>query len=281
MPKILDGKKLSKIILEKYKKILDKRIEDKKQIPSLAVIQVGIDPASSVYIRHKEKACARVGIRFLGHRLAEDISEEELIKLIEDLNQLPDVSSILVQLPLPDHINTKKILEIIDPRKDADGFHRVNMGQLLIDAESRDYIPPCTPAGIMELLDYYEISISGKHCVVLGRSNIVGKPIAMMMLARNATVTICHSRTKNLAEITRQADIIVAAIGRPNFLIADMIREGVVLVDVGINRLDNGKLCGDIDFLDCEQKASAITPVPGGVGPMTIAGLIRNVITDY
>ena len=244
--------------------------------PCLAVILVGDDPASRVYVNNKKKACEFCGIRSLEYVLPAETTQEELVSLIEKLNEDKAVNGILCQLPLPKHLDEKTILNLIKPEKDVDAFHPENVGHIMIGDFN---FLPCTPAGIMEMLRYENIDLDGKNCVVIGRSNIVGKPMAMLMLKENATVTICHSRTKNLKEIVAGADVIVAAVGRPNFVTADMVREGAVIIDVGINRMADGKLCGDVDFEACKEKASYITPVPGGVGPMTIATLMQNTIT--
>lgn len=244
--------------------------------PGLAVIIVGDNSASRVYVNNKKKACAAVGFHSEEYALPADTTESALLSLIADLNQKKDVNGILCQLPLPAHFNEEKILNAIAPDKDVDAFHPVNVGRIMIG----DYhFLPCTPAGIIELLDSAGVEIEGKHCVVIGRSNIVGKPMAMLMLHRNATVTICHSRTRNLAEICRSADILIAAVGRAHFVGADMVGPGAVVIDVGMNRDEAGKLCGDVDFAAVEPISSAITPVPGGVGPMTIAMLMQNTLT--
>ncbi|HQD50322.1 MAG TPA: bifunctional methylenetetrahydrofolate dehydrogenase/methenyltetrahydrofolate cyclohydrolase FolD [Defluviitaleaceae bacterium] len=272
---IIDGKKISQDIKDELKA----EVEDlkKKGIePGLAVILVGNNPASKVYVSNKKKVCEYIGIRSFSYELPEETSEEELLKLIKDLNQTKEVHGILVQLPLPKHIDENKILLSIDPSKDVDCFHPYNVGMFSI-GELNGFLP-CTPAGIIELIKRSQIEIEGKKCVVVGRSNIVGKPVANLLLRNNGTVTICHSRTKNLKEICKEADILVAAIGKANFITADMVKDGAVLIDVGINRLENGKLCGDIDFENCKDKAMAITPVPGGVGPMTIAMLMKNCV---
>ena len=241
----------------------------------LAVIQVGNDPASGVYVNNKKKACEYIGIDSLSYELAEETTEEELLKLIGELNAREDVNGILVQLPVPKHINEEKVLLAIAPEKDVDGFHPVNVGNLSI---GRPGYVSCTPAGIIQLLKRSGIEIEGKECVVLGRSNIVGKPMAMLLLRENGTVTVCHSRTKNLKEITKRADILVAAIGKPKFIDASYVKEGAVVIDVGIHRNENNKLCGDVDFDSVAPHCSAITPVPGGVGPMTIAMLMNNCV---
>jgi methylenetetrahydrofolate dehydrogenase (NADP+)/methenyltetrahydrofolate cyclohydrolase len=238
---------------------------------------VGDNPASRVYVNNKKKSCAECGIISEEYALSGETSEDELLKLIEKLNLRDDIDGILCQLPLPDHIDEEKILLAIDPSKDVDAFHPVNVGKITVG--NFDFLP-CTPAGVMELIKLSGIEVSGKECVVIGRSNIVGKPQAMLLLHANGTVTICHSKTKNLAEVTRRADILVAAIGKPRFVTSDMVKEGAVVIDVGMNRVD-GKLCGDVDFDNVEKIASAITPVPGGVGPMTIAMLMKNTLKAF
>lgn len=275
MYKIISGKEVSEAVKlrvsDEVKELKENGIE-----PCLAVILVGDDPASRVYVNNKKKACEFCGIRSLEYVLPAETKEEELIELIEKLNNDKSVNGILCQLPLPKHLDEKKVLNLIKPEKDVDAFHPENVGHIMIGDFN---FLPCTPAGIMEMLRYENIDLDGKNCVVIGRSNIVGKPMAMLMLKENATVTICHSRTKNLKEVVAGADIIVAAVGRPNFVTADMVKDGAVIIDVGINRMDDGKLCGDVDFEACKEKASYITPVPGGVGPMTIATLMQNTIT--
>ncbi|MBQ7726868.1 MAG: bifunctional methylenetetrahydrofolate dehydrogenase/methenyltetrahydrofolate cyclohydrolase FolD, partial [Clostridia bacterium] len=236
----------------------------------LAVILVGDDPASQIYVANKKKACAALGIVSEEYALPAETTQEELLDLIHTLNQKPDINGILCQLPLPSHLNEKEVINAISPQKDVDAFHPHNVGRIMIG--DYDFVP-CTPAGIMEMLAHENISVEGKQCVVIGRSNIVGKPMAMLLLHQNGTVTVCHSRTRNLAEICRTADILVAAVGKANFVTADMVKDGAVVIDVGMNRA-NGKLCGDVAFDEVEKKASAITPVPGGVGPMTIAMLM-------
>lgn len=267
---ILDGKALS----AKIKEDLAEEIKEKGIKPGLAVIIVGDDPASRVYVNNKKKACGVCGIYSEEHALPESTTEDELLSLIASLNKRSDIHGILVQLPLPKGIDSEKVLLAIDHRKDVDAFHPVNVGKIMIG--DYDFLP-CTPAGVMELIHLTGIEVSGKECVVVGRSNIVGKPQAMLLLHENGTVTICHSRTKNLAEVCRRADILVAAVGKPHFITADMVKDGAVVIDVGMNRVD-GKLCGDVDFDEVSKKASAITPVPGGVGPMTIAMLMKNTV---
>lgn len=243
--------------------------------PGLAVIIVGDDPASRVYVNNKKKACNEIGIYSEEHALPAETTEEELLSLIQTLNGRKEISGILCQLPLPGHICEETILLAIDPKKDVDAFHPVNVGKIMIG--DYDFLP-CTPAGVMELIKESGIDPAGKECVVVGRSNIVGKPQAMLLLHAHGTVTICHSRTKNLAEVTRRADILVAAVGKANFITADMVKEGAVVIDVGMNRNAEGKLCGDVDFENVKEKCAAITPVPGGVGPMTIAMLMKNAV---
>ena len=273
---LIDGKLVSAHVKETVKNEVADFIEKNGVTPALAVVVVGDDPASAVYVRNKHKACLAVGIASHEFALPASTTEEDLLSLIADLNKNKDIHGILVQLPLPRHISEEKVLLAIDPKKDVDAFHPMNVGALV--AGNYDFLP-CTPAGVMELLRYYNIEIEGKHCVILGRSNIVGKPMAHLMLEANATVTVCHSRTKNLSEITRQADILVVAIGKPKFVRADMIKPGAVVIDVGINRMPDGTLAGDVDTAEAEAVASAITPVPGGVGPMTIAVLMKNTLT--
>jgi len=275
--KIIDGKKVSSSILEKLTSQTEELNKQFGRAPGLATVLVGEDPASQVYVRNKNKRCKEIGFQSFEQNLPADIPESELLKLVENLNQNPEVDGILVQLPLPDHIRSELILEAILPEKDVDGFHPINVGGL---ASGKDVLCPCTPSGVIEMLDYYDISIEGKNAVILGRSNIVGKPQAFLLLRRNATVTICHSRTKNLAEVTSSADLLVAAIGKPNYVTADMVRDGAIVIDVGINRVD-GKLTGDVDYNPVAEKASYITPVPGGVGPMTIAMLMSNTLKAF
>lgn len=274
MAQLIDGKLVSKkereAIAEKVKYLKENGIN-----PTLAVILVGNDPASAVYVRNKQRACVETGITPIQITLPESTCEEELLSEIDKLNADDGVHGILVQLPLPAHISDKKIIERIATIKDVDAFTHDSVGRIV---EGSYRFLPCTPAGIMKLLDYYDVDVSGKECVIIGRSNIVGKPMALLMLNKSGTVTVCHSKTKNLKEITKRADILVAAVGRANFVTADMVKEGAVVIDVGINRLDDGSLCGDVDFSDVEKKASMITPVPGGVGPMTITMLMNNTL---
>ena len=252
-----------------------KLFEEHGVTPGLAVVIVGDDPASRVYVNNKKKACELVGFRSEEYALSASATQEELLSLVQTLNQKEDINGILVQLPLPKHLDDKAVIEAIDPRKDVDAFHAVNVGKIMLG--EYDFLP-CTPAGVMEMLHSYDISVEGKECVVIGRSNIVGKPMGMLLLHENGTVTICHSRTKNLAEVCRRADILVAAVGIPKFVTADMVKDGAVVIDVGMDRDENGKLCGDVDFQNVCEKCSYITPVPGGVGPMTIATLMKNTL---
>ncbi len=275
MAKILDGKAVSAHVREQVKAEVE-ALQKQGISVGLAVIIVGDDPASRTYVNNKKKACAAAGIRSEEYALPADTTQEELLALVETLNKKPDVNGILCQLPLPAHLDEKAVIAAIAPEKDVDAFHAVNVGHIMIG----DYaFLPCTPAGIMEMLRYYDIDIAGKNCVVIGRSNIVGKPMAMLLLQQNGTVTICHSKTRDLAAHTRNADILVAAVGIPHFVTADMVKDGAVVIDVGMDRDENGKLCGDVDFGGVEPKASYITPVPGGVGPMTIATLLKNTVT--
>lgn len=274
MAKILSGKTVSQRIKDELKEKVAE-LKEKGINPGLAVIIVGDDPASRVYVNNKKKACAEIGIYSEEYALGESTSEEELLGLIDELNHKKEINGILVQLPVPKHINEERIINAIDPKKDVDAFHPVNVGKIMVG--NFDFVP-CTPAGVMELIKESGIDVSGKECVVVGRSNIVGKPQAMLLLHQNGTVTICHSRTKDLAAKTKQADILVAAVGIPNFITGDMIKEGAVVIDVGINRIAEKKLVGDVDFESAERVAGAITPVPGGVGPMTIAMLMKNTV---
>lgn len=269
---IIDGKEISAQIKEEVKKEAERQKENGKKA-TLAVILVGNDPASKVYVKNKKKACEYVGIQSLSYELPEETTEEELLQKIEELNKQKDITGILVQLPLPSHIDEDKVICAISPKKDVDGFHPQNVGNLSI---GRSGFVSCTPAGVIELLKRSNIEIEGKECVVVGRSNIVGKPMAMLLLRENATVTVCHSKTQNLKEVTKRADILIAAVGRPKFFTADYIKEGAVVIDVGIHRDEKNQLCGDVDFEQVAEHTSAITPVPGGVGPMTIAMLMKN-----
>lgn len=276
MANIIDGKQVSANVKEQVRLETEKLKETYGIQPGLAVVIVGNDPASRVYVNNKKKACEAVGFKSWEYALPEDTTQEELLELVETLNADKNVNGILVQLPVPKQIDDKAIINAISPEKDVDAFHPENVGQIMIG----DYkFLPCTPAGVMELIDSTGIEVSGKKCVVIGRSNIVGKPMAMLLLHRSGTVTICHSRTVDLPSVTREADILVAAVGKANFVTDDMVKEGAVVIDVGMNRLENGKLCGDVNFAEVEPKASWITPVPGGVGPMTIAMLMRNTLT--
>ena len=243
--------------------------------PGLAVVIVGDDPASRVYVNNKKKACEAVGFMSEEYALPAETTHEELLALVKKLNDKEDINGILVQLPLPKHLDDKAVIEAISPLKDVDAFHAVNVGKIMLG--EYDFLP-CTPAGVMEMLHSYDIPVEGKECVVIGRSNIVGKPMGMLLLHENGTVTICHSRTKNLAEVCRRADILVAAVGIPKFVKADRVKDGAVVIDVGMDRDENGKLCGDVDFDNVKDKCSFITPVPGGVGPMTIATLMKNTL---
>ena len=274
---LIDGKKVSAEIRGRVEKETAELKTKTGRTPGLATVLVGEDPASAVYVRNKNKICHEVGFQSFGQNLPAETTEEELLDIIKKLNSNDEVNGILVQLPLPDHIDSEKILLSIDPEKDVDGFHPINVGKLAI---GNALLTPCTPTGIIALLDYYKIEIPGKHAVVLGRSNIVGKPVAHLLLQRHATVTICHSKTKNMQQVTRQADILIAAVGRPHFVISDILKEGVVVIDVGINRVD-GKLTGDVEFDTVAEKAGFITPVPGGVGPMTIALLMENTLKAF
>lgn len=270
---IIDGKLVSKKIRAEISKEVQK-LQSQNIVPGLAVVIVGDNPASQSYVRNKQRTCEKLGMYSEKYELDVDVSEKELLALIETLNNSDKLHGILVQLPLPKHIDEARVIEAIDPRKDVDCFHPINVGKLTAGIEG---FKPCTPAGIIELLEYYEVELEGKEAVVLGRSNIVGKPIALMLLEKNATVTICHSRTKDLETVLRRADIIVAAIGKPHFLKADMVKEGAIIIDVGINRIETG-LVGDVAFESVQQKSSFITPVPGGVGPMTITMLMKNTL---
>lgn len=272
MAKIIDGKQISLDIKNELKEKVARYKEQGIEI-TLAVVKVGNDPASAVYVRNKEKACEYVGINSKTLALPEETTEEELLNVVKELNEDKNVNGILVQLPLPKHIDESKVLLTIDSTKDVDGFHPVNVGKMVI---GEDTFLPCTPAGIIEMIKRTDIDIEGKECVVIGRSNIVGKPMAMLMLKENATVTIAHSRTKDLKEVTKRADIIVAAIGKAKFVTADYVKEDAVVIDVGMDRDENGKLCGDVDFESVSKVVSAITPVPGGVGPMTVTMLLVN-----
>ena len=274
MANIIDGKQISKDIKEEVKaEVASLAAQGRKCC--LAVIQVGNDPASSVYVGNKKKACAYVGIESLAYELPEETTEEELLTIIDKLNKDANVHGILCQLPLPKHINEDHVIKAISPKKDVDGFHPQNVGALVIGEKG---FVSCTPAGIIQLLKRSNIEMDGKHCVVVGRSNIVGKPMSLLMLRENATVTICHSHTKNLKEICKEADILIVAIGKPQFIDKEYVKDGAVVIDVGIHRDENNKLCGDVKYDEVEPIASYITPVPGGVGPMTIAMLMHNCV---
>ena len=277
MAKIIDGKVISAAVKERIAGEVAK-LKEASGVPGLAVIIVGEDPASKVYVANKKKACEQIGMLSEEYALPENTTNEELLALINELNNKKEINGILCQLPLPKHLDEELVINSILPEKDVDAFHPQNVGKIMTG--DYDFLP-CTPAGIMEMLKYENIEVEGKTCVVIGRSNIVGKPMSMLLLHKNGTVTICHSKTKNLKEVCLSADILVAAVGRPNFVTADMVKDGAVVIDVGINRLENGKLCGDVDFENVKEKASYITPVPGGVGPMTIATLMQNTLTAY
>jgi len=275
MSELIDGKKVSEDTRAEIAKGIEELKSSSGITPGLAAVLVGDDPASEIYVRNKRKACEKVGIYSEEHKLPAETTEEELLELVNKLNNDDKIHGILVQLPLPDHINETNILRNVSPLKDVDGFHPENVGRLV---EGNPRFISCTPYGIIKMLDYYNIEIKGAEAVVVGRSNIVGKPIGILLLHRHATVTTCHSRTKDLGEVTRRADILVAAIGRANFITADMVKEGAVVIDVGINRNEEGKLTGDVDFANLSDKVSYITPVPGGVGPMTITMLLWNTL---
>lgn len=277
MSKIIDGKLVSANIREQIKERTKAIKEKYSRTPGLAAVLVGEDAASQIYVRNKRKSCADVGIYSEEHKLPESTTEDNLLELIDKLNNDVNIKGILVQLPLPNHIDESTILSSVTPQKDVDGFHPINAGHLF---EGKPKFIPCTPHGIIKMLEFYNIDIEGKNAVVLGRSNIVGKPAAILLLQKNATVTICHSRTKNLNDELKKADIIVAAIGKAHFVKKEMVKEGAVIIDVGINRLETGKLAGDVDFDQVEEAASFITPVPGGVGPMTITMLLWNTLTS-
>lgn len=274
MTQIIDGKAISAAIKEALKEKVEQLKKEGTQI-CLAVIQVGSDPASSVYVGNKKKACTYIGIDSLAYELPEETTQEELIALIDELNDKEEVNGILVQLPLPKHIDEDKIIQAIAPKKDVDGFHPQNVGALCIGQSG---FVSCTPAGIIQLLKRSGIEIAGKECVIIGRSNIVGKPMSLLLLRENGTVTVAHSKTKNLQEVTKRADILVVAVGRPKMITREYVKEGAVVIDVGIHRNENNKLCGDVDYDDVAPICSAITPVPGGVGPMTIAMLMHNCV---
>ena len=274
MYKLIDGKEVSNHVKTKVREEVD-ALKEKGIEPALAVIIIGNDPASRVYVNNKKKACEFTGMRSVEYAMPEETTEEELLEVIDKLNADDSINGILCQLPVPKHISDKAVIERISPKKDVDVFSAENVGKMW----QGDYdMASCTPMGVIELLDYYNIDVCGKNCVIIGRSNIVGKPMASLLLERSATVTICHSRTQNLSEITSKADVIVAAVGRAKFVTADMVKEGAVVVDVGINRGEDGKLCGDVDFENVKDKCEFITPVPGGCGPMTIAVLMKNTL---
>lgn len=273
MAKIIDGKRISAEVKDECKE----RVKREQLDITLAVIQVGNDPASTVYVGNKKKACEYIGIHSLAYELPEKTSEKELLELVEKLNKDDEVHGILVQLPLPEHIDEDKVIRKISPKKDVDGFHPQSVGALSIGQAG---FVSCTPAGIVQLLKRSGVETEGKECVIVGRSNIVGKPMALLMLRENATVTVCHSRTKNLKEVTKRADILIVAIGKPKFITAAYVKEGAVVIDVGIHRDENNKLCGDVDYEKVAPHTSAITPVPGGVGPMTIAMLMYNCVSS-
>lgn len=274
MSSIIDGKIVAANIKKQVKAEVEKLSKDNINV-KLAVILVGDNPASQVYVNNKKKTCEELGILSSQYILSEDYGQERLLELIDNLNNDPTINGILCQLPLPEGYDEKAVIEAINPNKDVDAFHPSNVGRIMLN----DYqFLPCTPAGVMEMLDYYDIEIAGKECVVVGRSNIVGKPMSMLLLHKNGTVTTAHSRTTNLNEVCQRADILIAAVGKPKFITSDMVKEGAVVIDVGINRVD-GKLCGDVDYENVAEKTSWITPVPGGVGPMTIAMLMQNTVT--
>ena len=279
--KIIDGKAIASRIREELTKEVSE-LKEKNIVPGLATVLVGEDPASQVYVGMKQKACKTIGLYSEQHTLPADTSEKELLDLVDKLNNDPKINGILCQLPLPKGLDENKVLLAIDPSKDVDGFHPINIGKLnskksMKEIEEEDIFLPCTPHGVIQLLNRTGVEISGKEAVVVGRSNIVGKPVSMLLMAENATVTICHSRTKDLGEVVKRGDIVIAAIGRPKMITADMVKDGAVVIDVGVNRLEDG-LVGDVDFENVKEKASAITPVPGGVGPMTITMLISNTV---
>ncbi|MFH4355614.1 MAG: bifunctional methylenetetrahydrofolate dehydrogenase/methenyltetrahydrofolate cyclohydrolase FolD [Neisseriaceae bacterium] len=272
---LMDGKQISQAWLNSIKEQCDHRQKQEKKVPCLAVILVGDNPASAVYVKNKELACQKVGFRSLTYRKEAQLSETALLTLVAQLNSDPEVHGILVQLPLPSHIDENKVIEAIHPQKDVDGFHPYNMGRLIL---KRPCLRPCTPTGIVTLLEAYKIEVEGMKAVVVGQSNIVGRPAALELLRKKATVTICHRATRNLNEEVKQADLLIVAVGQPNLIQGEWIKPGAVVIDVGINRLDNGTLCGDVDFNAARLKASYITPVPGGIGPMTIAALLDNTL---
>ena len=274
MSNIIDGKLVANEVRDEIA-VEVAELKKKGIEPALAVVIVGEDPASKVYVSNKKKACEKAGIISIEYALPATTTQAQLLELIEKLNKDPKVNGILVQMPLPKGLNEREVINAISPEKDVDAFHPENVGRIMIGEYS---FLPCTPAGIVILLERYNVDISGKHCVIIGRSNIVGKPMSMLMLQKNATVTVCHSKTADLKGICKQADIIIAAVGRPKFVTADMVKEGAVVIDVGINRDENNKLCGDVDFEAVKDKVSLITPVPGGVGPMTVTVLLKNTL---
>lgn len=276
---LIDGKKTSILIKEEIKKEVERLKLEYQAVPGLAVIIVGDDPASKVYVNSKVKTCEQLGIYSEKYIFSSDISQESLLELINKLNIDKNINGILVQLPLPKHIDAKKVIGLISPHKDVDGFNAENIGKVLIG--DKDTFNSCTPYGVIELLKRYDLAIAGQDVVIVGRSNIVGKPLAAMLINESATVTVCHSKTKNLREKIRNADIVIAALGIPKFITKDMVKEDAIVIDVGINRLENGKLCGDVDFEEVSKIASYISPVPGGVGPMTIAMLMKNTLNSF
>jgi len=272
---LIDGKSLSKKVQSSIQEEVERLKQEKNIVPGLAVIIVGDDPASHAYVSMKEKACKAVGFYSIAHKMPDTISQDEIIEIINMMNNNPHIHGILVQLPLPSHIDTNKILEVIDPKKDVDGFHAYNVGRMVTNLDS---FVACTPLGVMKMFEEYNIELEGKDVVVVGASNIVGKPMASLLLNANATVTVTHIYTKDLALYTRNADIVIVGVGKPNLITADMVKDGAIVIDIGINRLENGKLVGDVDFENVSPKCSYITPVPGGVGPMTIAMLLSNTL---
>lgn len=279
MTTLLNGRAVASSLLSDVKAEIDE-LKASGHALKLVVVTVGEDPASKVYVGHKEKACNKVGMDFEWMTFDESLTEEALIKQVNLLNEDPSVTGMIVQLPLPKHIDSAKVIKAINPYKDVDGFHAYNVGKMVLSKEFED-LAPCTPKGIIKILDHYKIDVTGMNVTVVGRSNIVGKPVANMLLNRSATVSICHSRTKDLKEYTEAADLLVVAVGKAHFITADMVKEGVIVIDVGMNRLEDGRLVGDVDFEAIEPIASAITPVPGGVGPMTVACLMANTVTAY
>ncbi len=272
---LIDGKSLSKKVQSSVQAEVEKLKQEKNIVPGLAVVIVGDDPASHAYVSMKEKACKTVGFYSIAHKMPDTITEDEIIQIITMMNNNPHIHGILVQLPLPAHIDSNKILEVIDPKKDVDGFHAYNVGRMVTNLDS---FVACTPLGVMKMFEEYNINLQGKSVVVVGASNIVGKPMASLLLNANATVTVTHIYTKNLASYTRNADIVIVGVGQPNLITEDMVKDGAIVIDIGINRLENGKLVGDVDFTNVSTKCSYITPVPGGVGPMTIAMLLSNTL---